>query len=111
MEYITKMLEEIKIRHEEAIESAIMAEVKQIGENHIETTLLMNPLLIKSAILKQMPKKPIMGAYPGFHVEEAARATCPNCGRSVINYFIRSIQPPYCMMCGQRLDWIKEAEE
>lgn len=33
---------------------------------------------------------------------------CPNCGKSVINYWNRKINPPHCMMCGQKLRWEDE---
>lgn len=30
--------------------------------------------------------------------------------KSVINYWNRTINPPYCMICGQALDWSDENE-
>lgn len=30
---------------------------------------------------------------------------CPNCGSSLYNYMNKNILPPYCMMCGQAIDW------
>lgn len=33
------------------------------------------------------------------------RLICPNCRKSVINYFNRSRTPQFCMICGQRLRW------
>lgn len=30
---------------------------------------------------------------------------CPTCKNPVVNYLNKSIQPPYCMMCGQKLKW------
>lgn len=30
---------------------------------------------------------------------------CPTCGNPVINYFNQQIDPPNCMMCGQKLLW------
>lgn len=37
--------------------------------------------------------------------------SCPGCGKPVINYYNPNIKPNYCMLCGQKLDWEKEAEK
>ncbi len=56
------------------------------------------------ALEKQIPIQPIMKAYDGFEFSHASRLCCPNCKQSVINYFNRAVKPPYCMLCGQKLD-------
>ncbi len=62
------------------------------------------------AIEKRMPKKPELKAIHGFECEVASQLCCPSCGKSVINYWNRAINPPHCMMCGQALDWSEENE-
>lgn len=34
---------------------------------------------------------------------------CPTCDNPVINYYNRQINPPNCMMCGQKLLWRTKA--
>lgn len=36
---------------------------------------------------------------------------CPTCGNPVINYYNRKINPPNCMMCGQKLLWRNAGNE
>ena len=37
-------------------------------------------------------------------------AGCPNCGEHIINYLNKKVLPPYCMMCGQAIDWRNDNE-
>lgn len=62
------------------------------------------------AIKKQIPKKPELKAISGFDHAVASQLCCPSCWKSVINYWNRTINPPYCMICGQALDWSDENE-
>lgn len=54
---------------------------------------------------RQDAKKPRIRAMPGFDMEIASHLVCPSCEQPVINYWNRKINPPNCMMCGQKLDW------
>lgn len=58
-----------------------------------------------SSLERQVAKKPYMIAMDSFAFNEAATLCCPTCKNSVINYYSRKMNPPYCMMCGQKLDW------
>ena len=53
----------------------------------------------KSALEKQIPKKPI---EDGYYDEPSV---CPNCGCSVINEADNDYKFEYCYNCGQALDW------
>lgn len=57
--------------------------------------------LCKTAVEKQIPKKPIDNRYPW--------AICPNCGGSVnlknIQEHIHNEEASHCEHCGQALDW------
>lgn len=66
---------------------------------------------IRNCIEKQIPQKPVMKAMSGFDSEVASELCCPNCGESVINYWNKSVNPPHCMMCGQKLDWESEGKD
>lgn len=57
------------------------------------------------AIKKQIPRKAEMKVMEDFEEGSALQLCCPFCGKSVINYWNKEINPPHCMMCGQSLDW------
>ncbi len=86
-------------------EKPVKAELEQATEECV-LTIGMN---LKAAIEKQIPKKPVMKAMNGFDSEVAAQLCCPDCGKSVINHWNKSVNPPHCMMCGQKLDWSDES--
>ena len=56
---------------------------------------------LKECVEKQQAKKPC-DVDDGWGMRSLS---CPNCNNSVINYYNRKINPPHCMMCGQKLDW------
>lgn len=62
---------------------------------------------LKECVEKQQAKKPC-DVDDGWGMRSLS---CPNCNNSVINYYNRKINPPHCMMCGQKLDWGKEDAE
>jgi hypothetical protein len=59
---------------------------------------------LKECVEKQQAKKPC-DIDDGWGMRSLS---CPNCNNSVINYYNRKINPPHCMMCGQKLDWGEE---
>ena len=56
---------------------------------------------LKECVEKQQAKKPC-DVDDGWGMRSLS---CPNCNNSVVNYYNRKINPPHCMMCGQKLDW------
>lgn len=52
-------------------------------------------------IEKQIPKKPIPKEYNGMQGVEYTY-NCPNCGVEYNKFYIGR---PYCMYCGQAIDW------
>lgn len=56
---------------------------------------------LKECVEKQQAKKPC-DVDDGWGMSSLS---CPNCNNSVINYYNRKINPPHCMICGQKLDW------
>ena len=59
---------------------------------------------LKECVEKQQAKKPC-DVDDGWGMRSLS---CPNCKNPVINYYNRKINPPHCMMCGQKLDWGEE---
>lgn len=64
--------------------------------------------IIKKAIRKQIPKRPVMKPMGGFTAEEASVLSCPTCGEPVSNYWAPGNNPKHCQFCGQKLDWTPE---
>lgn len=59
---------------------------------------------LKECVEKQQAKKPC-DVDDGWGMTSLS---CPSCNNSVINYYNRKINPPHCMMCGQKLKWSDE---
>lgn len=60
---------------------------------------------VKEAIAKRLKLSPVMKPIQGFSSDTASQLCCPSCGEPVINYLCKNVNSPYCMMCGQALDW------
>ncbi len=56
---------------------------------------------LSQALEKQIPKKPLHKDI-GFG---DMGITCPMCGSLIYNCYGPSLNPSYCIMCGQRLNW------
>lgn len=107
MDYMSSIIEKIIVERNEAVDSAILGEIKQIAiEEGIETKIILNKKNVADALRKQIPQKP---DYEGDGYDDVGNLIydtwiCPNCGdRYEVDYEIHQ----YCPMCGQRIDWSK----
>jgi rubrerythrin len=104
---MSSIIEKIIVERNEAVDSAILGEIKQIAtEEGIETKIILNKKNVADALRKQIPQKP---DYEGDGYDDVGNLVydtwiCPNCGdRYEVDYEIHQ----YCPMCGQRIDWSK----
>ena len=59
---------------------------------------------IKTAIEKQIPKKPVL--HQDEYYYEDFTLVCPNCAKQIVNVWSkREYKPRFCHYCGQALDW------
>ena len=91
-----------KMKPEEALflfNNMEFAEKYQGKDEYAEMTIV-----IKQALEKQIPKKPIDDRYPW--------VICPVCGGSVncedVQEYIQNKECSHCEHCGQKLDWSEE---
>lgn len=99
------IIDRIVVERSKQLDSAIFGEIQQIAiEYGIETRITMNEKAIADALKKQIPYKP---------KEYEDKYYACNCGNILLmkwKKYPTELTPkskglPYCLACGQKLDW------
>lgn len=95
---------------------------------HIQTATDVDSWAVEIAVeamVKQIPKKPVMGYAFGEKIREVIKRTdperaesktecCPICGRTLgVSQYVKTqtglrVGDPHCKRCGQAIDWEEE---
>lgn len=98
MDYMANVIEKIIIERNEAVDNAILGEIKQIAvEEGIETKITLNKKNVVDALKKQIPQK-VNISLTGT-TDWNTRCRCPICRKDLFD------GQKYCSDCGQLLDW------
>jgi len=105
------IINKIAVERAEFIDNAIFGEIQEIAvENGIETKIVLNEKAILNALEKQIPFK------PKEYEDKYYACKCGNILLMKWKKYNTELTPkseglPYCLNCGQRLDWSSELLE
>lgn len=114
--FITSCVSEIIVKFRELEDKKVFGEINKYFRDDTDVTeYVLNPTVIKNALMKQIPQKPIFVdtrfRNHGRHISDGVSLCkcykCPNCSSHIFHVWDDDI---YCPCCGQLLDWRENDE-
>lgn len=91
---VRKFMAKVADAEDKVIEESI---IEYAEENHYTDLLLIDEEFVKTALKKQIPKKPQS-------FDSVPLNRCPTC-HDIVRVFSHSMKLKFCCWCGQALDW------